>query len=262
MSKVKNVLKYRFLQQAGGVHKLYLYDDVRASGTFNWETWEFDESETSAKAFRDQLSEIPDGDLIELHVNSAGGEVNEGVAIYNMIKQTTQRCPVVGYVDGMAYSIAMDIVMACDEIHMGLGTTMFLHYPWMGGISGNATQLRNYADQLDAMGDSSVQLYMARAKNLEEAELRAMMEKETMLSPNMCLKYGFCDYVDDYKAVSLEAEETEQLREQVKQLVEQTQKQAEIIEMLQKAQETPKQEEKPNLKHTLAEAAKLLRKGE
>ena len=193
----KNGLTY-FFQQAEDVYKLYLYDTVTKYGKFDWKTWEYKESETSAKYFREQLDGIPDDATIELHINSAGGEVGEGVTIYNLLKQKSQKgTKIVGYIDGYAYSVAMDIAMACDEIHMGLGTSMFLHYPW-AYASGNAKQLRNIADQLDALGTASVGLYLARAKNLTEEELRQMMDAETTLDPETCLKYGFCDVVDDY----------------------------------------------------------------
>lgn len=54
-----NATKFRFEQLAGGdTHKLYIYDDVTAYGPFNWKTWTYDESETSAKYFREQLEAI------------------------------------------------------------------------------------------------------------------------------------------------------------------------------------------------------------
>lgn len=192
--------KYRFEQKASADrHKLYVYDAVRAQGSFNWDTWSYEQSETSAKFFRDKLDEIPDGSTIEVHVNSVGGEVGEGVAIYNLLCQKKNAgCTLIGHVDGMAYSVAMDIVMACSEIHMGYGTSMFLHNPW-AEASGNAEQHRSIADQLDALTDASVQLYMSRAKNLTEESLREMMNKETMLPPDACLEYGFCDYVGEKK---------------------------------------------------------------
>lgn len=198
METVKHEIRYRFEQLAGGeTHRLYIYDEVSAQGKFNWNTWKYEESETSAKYFRDQLDAIPDGKTIELHVNSAGGEVGEGVTIYNLLRQkagTGSR--IIGYVDGMAYSVAMSIVMACDEIHMGLGASMFLHNPWTVA-KGNAGQLRAVADQLDELSEASVQLYMSRASGITEEELRKMMEKETMLAPDKCLQYGFCDIVGE-----------------------------------------------------------------
>ena len=71
---------------------------------------------------------------------------------------------------------------------------MFLHNTWCLA-SGNAEKHRSIADQLDALTDASVQLYMSRAKNLTEESLREMMNKETMLAPDTCLEYGFCDFV-------------------------------------------------------------------
>lgn len=210
MKTVRHKTKYRFEQLAKGsnpVHKLYVYDEVRAKGKFNWETWNYEESETSAKYFRDQLDAIPDGETIELHVNSVGGEVGEGVTIYNLLRQKANAgCRLIGYVDGMAYSVAMDIIMACDEIHMGLGTSMFLHNPWTIA-EGNADQLRSVADQLDALAEASLQLYFSRSKNITEDDLRQMMKKETMLAPNTCLEYGFCDFVGEESGEELDDEE-------------------------------------------------------
>lgn len=262
MEKAKHKMKYRFEQLAtntGTVHKLYVYDEIRAQGNFNWEEWRYEESETSAKYFRKLLDEIPAGESIELHVNSAGGEVGEGVTIYNLLVQKKKTgCKLVGYVDGMAYSVAMNIIMACDEIHMGLGTSMFLHNPWTR-CQGNADQLRAMADQLDALSDASVQLYMSRAKNLEEGALREMMKKETMLAPNSCLEYGFCDFVGEDDPNDPipggvpeddppDPDDDDPRDQQIVELREQLFQQKEINQMLQSLQR------KPSMQDTLAAA--------
>lgn len=188
-------LKYRFNQLASSnKHQLYIYDDVTAYGSFNWETWEYDESETSADYFREKLNEIPDNDEIELYVNSCGGSVKEGIAIYNMLSR--KHCKKTCYIDGFAYSVASVICMACDKIIMGLGTTMMIHDMWMT-VSGNARDLRKYADDLDVMMESNRKIYMKRAKNLTEDELIEMMANETKLTPEQCLEYGFCDEISD-----------------------------------------------------------------
>lgn len=216
-------LVYCFRQEAGEketVHRIDLYDAVTKYGSFNWNTWDYEDSETSAKHFRDFLNGIPDGEPIHLHINSQGGEVGEGVTIYNLLRQKSQAgSKITGFVDGMAYSVAADIAMACDDLHMGLGTSMLLHYPWMFA-SGNAEQLREYADQLEALGEASVQLYMARAKNLTEEELREMMRRETMMDPETCLKYGFCDVVDQYKAKEPEEDPAAQMQQMQRELSE------------------------------------------
>ena len=231
--------KYRFAQKKANVHKLYIYDDVRAKGDFNWKTWDYEESETSAKYFRDRLEEIPDGDTIELHVNSAGGEVGEGVTIYNLLRQKSKTgSKIIGYVDGTAYSVAMNIVMACDEIHMGLGTSMFLHNPWTIAM-GNAEALRNVAEQLDVLSAASRQLYLSRAKNLSEEELAAMMDKETMLDPRTCFDLGFCDFVGEKKE---DEEEPEEVKETTEEEPEETQDETEETEE-EPSDEDPEEEE-------------------
>lgn len=277
---MKNGMKYCFRQEANTsgkkTHKLYIYDSVRALGPFNWKEWKYEESETSAKYFRDMLDEIPDGETIELHVNSAGGEVGEGVTIFNLLKQKSEAgCKIIGYVDGMAYSVAMDIIMAATEIHMGLGTTMFLHNPWMFA-SGNAEQLRNYADQLDALALASQQLYLARSGGkIEQEELVDLMNKETMLDPESCLKYGFCDQIDDFKATGLDVPEddpdddpeddpvNQQMLETIMQELQGLRSnQQEINNMLQELRNTPKakQDETPinTLSETFAQAIKKM----
>ena len=105
-----------FQKAEDDTHKLYIYDDVTAYGTFNWSTWSYEESETSAKYFQEQLAAIPDTATIELHINSNGGSVKEGVAIYSQLKQ--KNCKKVGYVDGVAYSVAFLILQACDELSL------------------------------------------------------------------------------------------------------------------------------------------------
>lgn len=198
--------KFRFEQLAdGNTHKLYIYDDVTAYGTFNWSTWEYEESETSANYFREQLSAIPETATIEVHVNSNGGSVKEGVAIYNQLKQ--HKAEKICYVDGFAYSIASVICMACDRIVMGLGTSMLIHNMAMN-VYGNAETLRKCADDLDVLMESNRKIYMERAKNLTEEELQDMMDRETFLTPEQCLEYGFCDEIASYQ------EDQDQFRQQ------------------------------------------------
>ena len=186
-------LKYRFNQLAGTKkHQLFIYDDITAYGKFNWNTWEYDDSETSANFFRQKLDEISDNDEIELFINSYGGSVKEGVAIYNMLKR--KPCQKICYIDGFAYSVASVIALACDKIIMGLGTSMMIHDMWIN-VSGNAKELRKQADDLDVLMESNRQIYLNRAKNLTEEELIEMMEKETILTPEQCLEIGFCDEI-------------------------------------------------------------------
>lgn len=233
-------LNYRMEKLEGDTHKLFLYDEISSVGDFDWSTWEYKDSETSAKHVQELLDEIPSNSTIEVHLNSRGGEVGEGTAIYNLLRQKSSQddCLIIGYVDGCAYSIAMTIAMACDEIHMGLGTSMFLHNPWTLAI-GDAEELRAEAERMDALTLASRQLYMSRAKNITEDEIREMMDKETMLDPESCLKYGFCDVIDKYDAQEKQPAESvrtlpdaEDVMELKRQLKEQAFTRKEVAKML------------------------------
>lgn len=229
-------------QQSAGVYKLYIYDDVTAYGTFDWTTWTMKESETSAKYFRDQLEEIPNTATIELHINSNGGSVKEGVAIYTQLKQ--KECKKVGYVDGVAYSVAFLILQACDERIMGLGTSALVHNMWMS-VEGNAKELRKAADDLDVLMESNRKIFLERS-NLEEQQLIDMMDSETFLTPDQCLEYGLIDKIDSYQA---DEQDTQQkLMEQVQQLTQMIAQQKSFREQMHsmiQMQEPPGENPKP-----------------
>lgn len=180
-------------QQTPGVYEMYLYDDVTARGKFDWSSWTEVKSETSAKYFRDKLAEIPNDAVINLYINSNGGDVQEGVGIYNQLKR--HGAMVNGYVDGNAYSVAFLILMACDHKVMNLGTSTLLHNMWME-CRGNAKTLRAYADTLDKLMESNRQVFLEACGNkITEEQLIQMMEDETFLTPDECLAYGFIDEV-------------------------------------------------------------------
>lgn len=205
---------YCFKQEAGSdVHKLYIYDDVSEYGTFDWWTWEYTESETSAEYFRKALAEIPDTATVELHINSYGGSVKEGIAIYNQLKQ--KKCKeIIAYVDGFAYSIASVIMQAADRRIMGLGTSLLIHNMWMV-VQGNANDLRKAADDLDVLMESNRQIYMERA-NITEDELIELLNNETYLTPEKAVEMGFADEVD--KAAESAPDMTQQLQKQLQHL--------------------------------------------
>ncbi len=198
--------------QAENKTLLYIYDDVSEYGEFNWETWKYEESETSAKYFAEQLNTIPNGQEIELHINSNGGSVKEGVAIYNLLKQKQNHKT--GIVDGVAHSVAFLILQACETRKMCLGTTALVHNMWMY-CAGNATQLRKYADDLDDMMEANRQVFLERA-SISEDELKEIMEAETYLTPDKALEYGLIDEV--YGKAAPAPEKTEELLQRLSQM--------------------------------------------
>lgn len=175
--KNENVI-YRF-QQQDNVHEIYIYDEIKKTGPFNWETWQYEDSETSAKHFKELLDAIPETDEIKIYFNSNGGSVDQGTAIYNMLKQHGSYKT--GIVMGVCHSIAFTILQACDKRIMGQGTTAIIHDMWET-VTGNAADLRAEADNLDVAMESCIALFMQRAK-ISEDEVREMMHKETTLSP-------------------------------------------------------------------------------
>ena len=187
------------LKQAAeaGVLELYIYGDVEAE-TFNWEAWRYEPSENSAQHFREELAKYPDASEIRIYINSYGGSVFEGTAIYNQLKRHPAHKTV--YVDGFACSIASVIAMAGDEVVMPRNTMMMIHNMW-SCVCGNATELRKAADDLDIINDAGRQAYLAKAGDkLTEEKLAEMMDAETWLTAAQCVEYGLADRLADQDA--------------------------------------------------------------
>jgi len=173
------------------IHDLFIYTDISAFGTFDWDTFSFVESETSADHIRDLLAEIPDTDEIHVHINSNGGDASEAVAIASMLRSRKGRT--VAVVDGAAHSAAFTIVQGCSERVMYSGTTAFIHNAW-ADVSGNAAELRAAADALDATMVAVTDMYMERATCTRD-ELVALFDAGTMLSPEKALELGLIDRI-------------------------------------------------------------------
>ncbi len=177
-------------QAAENTLDLYIYGDVMADG-YDWWTDEIIESETSANHFREELEKYPNAVQINLYINSYGGSVFEGTAIYNQLKRHPAHKTV--YVDGFACSIASVIAMAGDEIVMPKNTMMMIHNAWMGAV-GNAAELRKAADDLETINAAGRQAYLLKAGGkLDEGTLAAMMDAETWLTAEECIRYGLAD---------------------------------------------------------------------
>jgi ATP-dependent protease ClpP protease subunit len=194
ITKPKMMFRISPRQSVPNSYDMYIYDDVTARGRFDWNTWKELESETSNKYFREKLAQIPGDATINLYINSNGGEVNEGVGIYNQLKR--HGATVNGVVDGNAYSVAFLILMACDHRTMNLGTSALVHNMWTI-VAGNASDLRKEADALDKLMESNRQIFLdACGGKLTEEKLMELMDAETFLTPDECLEYGFIDEVN------------------------------------------------------------------
>lgn len=159
------------------------------------EKW-FDE-ETSATSFRDALKELGDVSTINLSINSGGGSVFDGIAIYNMLK--SHKATVNVYVEGLAASIASVIAMAGDTITMRSGSMMMVHMPWTLS-QGNAEEMRKTADTLEKTGDSIVDIYSERT-GISSDDIRNIMNDETWLSAEEAVEQGWATKLDQKEAV-------------------------------------------------------------
>lgn len=187
------------LKQAaeGGVLELYIYGDVEAE-TLNREAWRYEPGENSAQHFREELAKYPNASEIRIYINSYGGSVFEGTAIYNQLKRHPAHKTV--YVDGFACSIASVIAMAGDEVVMPRNTMMMIHNMW-SCVCGNAAELRKAADDLDIINDAGRQAYLSKVGDkLTEEKLAEMMDAETWLTAEQCIEYGLADRLAEQDA--------------------------------------------------------------
>lgn len=147
----------------------------------------------SAREFVDALDELGDEvTTIELHVNSPGGEVFEGIAILNALRQ--HRARVVTVVDGLAASAASFIAMAGDEVVMAGNTELMIHDAW-GLAIGNAEDMRDMATRLDQLSDNIAGVY-ARRSGTPVAQWRTAMLAETWYSAEEAVAAGLADRVE------------------------------------------------------------------
>ncbi|WP_420871651.1 head maturation protease, ClpP-related [Bacillus thuringiensis] len=169
---------------------IFIYGDI-----VRWVWEDYFPEDVSSNTFKDDLDALGDVSTINLHVNSPGGSVFEGIAIYNMLKRHKAKVNV--YVDALAASIASVIAMAGDTIYMPKNSMLMIHNPWTW-TEGNATELRKAADDLDRIGNSSKQTYLQKAgEKLTDEKLQEMLNAETWLSADEAYEYGLCDVVEE-----------------------------------------------------------------
>ena len=157
---------------------LYIFGDITS--------WEWLDSDVSANKIVNEISDL-DVDEIIVHINSYGGEVAEGLAIYNTLKN--HKAKITTVCDGFACSIASVIFMAGDVRIMSNSSMLMIHNAWTYA-QGNAEELRKTAEDLDKISSMSVNAYLEHV-NIEEEELKALLDAETWLTPTESLDMGF-----------------------------------------------------------------------
>lgn len=174
--------KYYMLEQNGKQANLSIYGDITS---YRWL-----ENDVSAFSLTKELENV-DAEEINVYINSYGGEVAEGLAIYNALKR--HKAKINTFCDGFACSIASVIFMAGDERIMSPESLLMIHNAWTYA-SGNAQELRKQADDLEVITSASIAAYTERVK-ITEDEVKELMDAETWMDAKTAVQKGFATKV-------------------------------------------------------------------
>jgi len=167
----------------GGEYDLMVHGDIGES---------FWGESVSAKSVVTQLRKLaPNTKQINIRINSFGGSVADGLAIYNALRDSKARK--VAIIDGVAISAGSLIAMAGDEIHAPKSALMMIHGPWTVA-QGNSAQMRKHADVLDKWADAMVSAYVRKTGKSED-EIRSMLKdgQDHWFTAEEAVTAGFVD---------------------------------------------------------------------
>ena len=176
-TKTNNQSWYSIKAKANDTAEISIYDEIGFWGV-------------SAASFAQDLKDCGNNiKQINLHIHSPGGDVFDGIAIYNLLKNHPANVTV--YIDGLAASMASVIAMAGDEVIMPENAMMMIHKPW-GIQGGDAEDMRKYADLLDKVENTLIPAYASKTGKTPE-ELAEMLSAETWLNGKECVEQGFAN---------------------------------------------------------------------
>jgi ATP-dependent Clp endopeptidase proteolytic subunit ClpP len=163
-----------------GVAELSIYDEIGSYGV-------------PAKAFIDEMKSLGDISELTLRINSPGGSVFDGIAIYNALKRHPAK--VIVTVEGLAASIASVILCAGDEVIMPKNALIMIHDP-SAVVMGSARDMRSMAEALDKMRDGLVSAYHDKTGR-DQPDITDWMAKETWFDAEEALEAGFADLIEE-----------------------------------------------------------------
>lgn len=159
--------------------EIYIYGDITS---YDWR-----EKDKSSYTLVKELEELEDVEEIKIFINSYGGEVKEGLAIYNALKR--HKAKIKTYVDGFACSIASVIFAAGDERIMSNTSLLMIHNAWTW-VAGDSNELKKQAEDLEKITQASINVYL-NITNLSEEEIKEMMDEETWIGSDEAFEMGF-----------------------------------------------------------------------
>lgn len=179
---------YQLVNQSDQEATLYIYGDITSIKWF--------ENDVCVYDLAKEIGEL-NGKKLNVRINSYGGEVAEGLAIYNLLRSYGGEVATI--CDGFACSAASVVFMAGKQRIMPKSSLLLIHNAWTRA-SGDANDLRKAADDLEKITQPSVDIYTS-VSNLSEEEIRKMMDEETWISADEALSYGFATEVTDEEAM-------------------------------------------------------------
>lgn len=164
------------ITQAAKTADIYIYGDLYP---YDWD------GDVSAQSIVDQIKDL-DVDVINVHIDSYGGSVSEGWAIYSAL--VAHKAKVVTYGDGFVASAALFPFLAGDQRIASTLSGYYFHQV-MSGAYGYANDLRKAAEEAEKLTDIGIQAFVERA-GMDEALVRKLMSEETWVSPQEAKDYG------------------------------------------------------------------------
>ena len=158
---------------------IYIFDEIGAFGM-------------NAQSFIEEIKEFKNSD-INLHINCVGGDVFDGMAIYNILKKRTAKTTV--YIEGIAASMGSVIALAADTVVMAENSLFMIHNAW-GGANGEAKDMKKTAALLDKISGEIADIYVKKTK-LPYDKVKDMMDEETWLNADEAFDLGFVDSISD-----------------------------------------------------------------
>lgn len=185
---MKNELKFKC---EGNAIEIKIYGEIGEQ----WWKEEDDDNIYSLTDLEKVLKDNKNAATIDIYINSVGGSVFDGVAMYNYLKRHPAYKRV--FIDGFACSVASVIAMCGNQIIMPKSSMMMIHNAWTVAM-GNAKELRKQAEDLDKINETIKNAYLSRKTlTIDESKLTELMDNESYLSAEECFEYGLCTKVAD-----------------------------------------------------------------
>lgn len=191
MCKKKHGLEIKNFNIDNSSADLYIYGEITCSKYFN--------EEVTPLEICDFLTQVEGVKHLNLYINSPGGEVFAGVAIYNMLSRIDAE--ITCFIDGVAASTAAFLAMVADKIVMYENTFLMIHNPTMW-MKGDSAALNKAADNLDKIRDVIINVFKTRF-NISIKNIKKLMDNETFISAKDALKYGIIESVCELKKIEV-----------------------------------------------------------